>query len=158
MEPQCRPAGFVRASSHKIRKMDDPEQNRARRWGAVLFVLLFLTVWLYGMTISMIAGQCRNGRYDSDRLVKSCSTWIKLASPLDVLTTEYRKASGIYLERGIHHALLGNNEAAKADFREARARERHKTGSRAVPELVRRLALETDPAVEELWQQSFTDS
>ncbi|MDO5706081.1 MAG: hypothetical protein Q4G49_13585 [Paracoccus sp. (in: a-proteobacteria)] len=87
-------------------------RNKAGRRALATVSLLFLALWLAGMTAAISGAGCAKPRIKDERRLRLCN--LSLAMPVP---PEPQKRARIYLERGIIHARVGDDAQALADFR-----------------------------------------
>ena len=80
------------------------------------------------MTAGLMAGACRNDRYEGAKKLRVCNISIAASAWMNFLTVERAKGSCIELERGIALYHLGESEKAVEAFEEALRDARAKSG------------------------------
>lgn len=80
--------------------------------------LLFMCVWLPFMAASLTAKVCMNPKYDEEKRLRYCNFSLRVAG-YSIGSLEGHKMSGLYMERGILHANIGETELAREDMQKA---------------------------------------
>ena len=82
----------------------------------VIYFVLFIAVWLTGMTTALTGALCTNPDKPAEKRLRGCNITIPLG---DLIPGEGHKRGSFYLERGIIRANMGQTELARADMAEA---------------------------------------
>ncbi|WP_425097560.1 tetratricopeptide repeat protein [Tropicibacter sp. S64] len=104
------------------------QKTKFKTWAAAIFVWAFLGVWLSGMTAGLMAGACRNDRYEGTKKLRFCNISLAAAAWMKFSSLERAKGSRIELERGIALAQIGKPEKAVEAFEKALRDARAKAG------------------------------
>lgn len=92
---------------------------RLPRWVIVTGVVLFMTVWVLGMTAGLTAGGCRNDRLRDSTQLACCTISITAGAPFRLFPIENARGAPLFLHRGILRADAGQEAAARRDFARA---------------------------------------
>ncbi|SMX26817.1 hypothetical protein TRP8649_00909 [Pelagimonas phthalicica] len=130
--------------------VDIPPRSRMKTWAYTVFIIAFLCLWLSGMTAGLMAGACRNDRYEGEKKLRFCNISLTAAAWMRLLPVERTKRSIIHLERGIALAQMGRNDEAIAAFKTALQDAREKRGSWE-KRLHQRMVALKDPHALPLW-------
>jgi hypothetical protein len=103
--------------------------SRLKTWAYAIFVWAFLCVWLSVMTAGLMAGACRNDRYEGAKKLRFCNISLTAGAWMNVFPTEQAKRAIIQLERGIALSQVGQEEEAREAFDRALSDARAKPGS-----------------------------
>ena len=90
--------------------------------------MVFLGVWLSGMTAGLMAGACQNDRYEGAKKLRFCDISLAAGAWMDFSSLERAKRSRIELERGIALSQIGEPNKAVEAFEEALRDARAKSG------------------------------
>ncbi len=104
------------------------KRSEYRSWAYAIFIWVFLCVWLSGMTAGLMAGACRNDRYEGAKKLRFCNISLAAGAWMKFSTLERAKGSRIDLERGIALSQIGEVEQAVEAFDEALRNARAKPG------------------------------
>lgn len=129
---------------------NDTQKPRDKTWAYVIFIVVFLCVWLSGMTAGLMAGACRNDRYEGAKKLRFCNISLAAGAWMNFSTLERAKGSRIVLERGIALSQIGELEKAVEAFEKALRDARAKSGPWE-QELHRRMVQLKDRNTLELW-------
>lgn len=102
--------------------MEQPTQanpSRIRTRAYAIFISAFLCVWLSGMTAGLMAGVCRNDRYEGAKKLRFCNISLTAGAWMNAFPTERAKRAIIHLERGIALSQIGQEEEAREAFDKA---------------------------------------
>jgi hypothetical protein len=102
---------------------------RLKTWAYAIFISAFLCVWLSGMTAGLMAGACRNDRYEGAKKLQFCNISLTAGAWMRIFPIEQAKGAIIQLERGIALSQVGRNEEAREAFDMALSDARAKPGS-----------------------------
>ncbi|WP_299934871.1 hypothetical protein [uncultured Pelagimonas sp.] len=94
--------------------LPDPKSFSVKSWLKIVFVSLFIMIWLTGMTAGLMAGACRNDRYDGEKKLRFCNISLTEGSFFDFSATERAKSAAIRVEQAIALAQLGREDEARA--------------------------------------------
>lgn len=97
----------------------DMQKPKIKTWATAIFVWAFLCVWLSGMTAGVMAGACRNDRYEGAKKLRFCNISLAAAALSKFSSLERAKGSRIELERGIALSQVGEPEKAVEAFEQA---------------------------------------
>ena len=129
-----------RLSAHTIRfflqrvvakRMENPaeaQKSSLKSWAYAIFIWVFLCVWMSGMTAGLMAGACRNDRYDGLKKLRFCNISLVAGAWMDLSSLERAKRSAIELEKGIALSQMGEPEKAVEAFEKALRDARAKSG------------------------------
>jgi hypothetical protein len=81
------------------------------------------------MTAGLMAGACRNDRYEGAKKLRFCNISLTAGAWMNVFPTEQAKRAIIQLERGIALSQVGQEEEAREAFDRALSDARAKPGS-----------------------------
>ncbi len=102
------------------------QKTNFKTWAYVTFIAAFLCVFLSVLTAGLMAGACRNDRYEGAKKLRFCNISLAAGAWMKFSTLERAKGSRIELERGIALSQIGepNNavEAFEGALRDARAK------------------------------------
>jgi hypothetical protein len=129
----------------------DAKSFRLKTWSKAIFISVFLCMWLSGMTAGLMAGACRNDRYEGAKKLRFCNISLTVGAWFDIFPSERAKRATIHLERGIALIQLGQEEKAREAFERALYDARAKQGSREQGLHQRILQLE-DRQILALWE------
>jgi len=107
---------------------NDTQKSRFKAWAYTILIVTFLCVWLSGMTAGLMAGACRNDRYEGAKKLRFCNISLAAGAWMNFSTLERARGSRIELERGIALSQLGEPEKAVEAFAEALRDARAKSG------------------------------
>ena len=108
---------------------NDTQKQRLKAWAYTILIVTFLCVWLSGMTAGLMAGACRNDRYEGAKKLRFCNISLAAGAWMDFSPQERAKRSVLELERGIALSQIGEPEKAIEAFKEALRDARAKSGS-----------------------------
>lgn len=111
--------------------MEEPAEARKsnfKTWANAIFIWVFLCVWLSGMTAGLMAGACRNDRYEGAKKLRFCNISLTAGAWMNLSSLERAKGSRIELERGIALSQIGELEKAVEAFEQALRDARAKSG------------------------------
>ena len=97
----------------------DSQKPKLKTWITAIFVWAFLCLWLSGMTAGLMAGACRNDRYEGAKKLRFCNISLAAAAWMNFSSLERAKRSRIELERGIALSQIGEPEKALEAFEKA---------------------------------------
>lgn len=106
----------------------DAKKSSFMTWAYAIFIWVFLCVWLSGMTASLMAGACRNDRYEGAKKLRFCNISLTAGAWMRVFSLERARGSIIQLERGIALSQAGQEEQAIEAFERALHDARVKAG------------------------------
>ena len=92
---------------------------RIKTWTCAIFISASLFVWLSGMTAGLMAGGCRNDRYEGAKKLRFCNISLTAGSWMKFSSLEQAKGAIIQLERGIALSQIGETAAAIEAFEKA---------------------------------------
>lgn len=107
----------------------EAKSSNLKAWTFAILIWAVLCVWLSGMTAGLMAGACRNDRYEGSKKLRFCNISITAAAWTKVFPLEQAKGSIIQLERGIALSQVGRKEDALDAFERAIRDARVKRGS-----------------------------
>ena len=102
--------------------MDDAQANARsspKTWAISVFAVIFLSIWLSGMTAGLMAGACRKEIYEGEKKLRFCNISLTAAAWSKVFPIERAKGSILHLERGIALTQIGRYDEAGDAFRTA---------------------------------------
>mgnify|MGYP000253126185 CR=1 FL=1 len=111
-----------------MEETDEAKKSKLKTWAYAIFILAFLCVWLSGMTAGLMAGACRNDRYEGAKKLRFCNISLAAGAWMDFSSLESAKRSRIELERGIALSQIGEPEKAVEAFEQALRDARAKSG------------------------------
>ncbi len=97
----------------------DTQKQKFKTWAFAIFLWAFLCVWLSGMTAGLMAGACRNDRYEVAKKLRFCNFSLAAGAWMNFSSLERAKGSRIELERGIALYQTGETDKAVEAFEEA---------------------------------------
>ena len=124
MLQNARRAAFFFPSSGRLipismEKPADMQRSKFKTWATAIFVWAFLCIWLSGMTAGLMAGACRNDRYEGAKKLRFCNISLTAAAWMKFSSLERAKGSRIELERGIALSQIGEVEQVTEAFEKA---------------------------------------
>lgn len=121
-----------------------------KTWAYAIFIWVFLCVWLTGMTAGLMAGACRNDRYEGAKKLRFCNISLAASSWMKFSSLERAKGAIIHLERGIALSQIGETAAALEAFDKA-LRHANSTSGPWERQLHQRMLQNEDRSALELW-------
>ncbi|WP_299987242.1 hypothetical protein [uncultured Ruegeria sp.] len=106
----------------------DTQKPKFKTWAYVIFIVAFLCVWLSGMTAGLMAGACRNDRYEGSKKLRFCNISLAAGAWMNFSSLERAKRSRIELETGIALSQIEEPDRAVKAFEEALRDARAKSG------------------------------
>lgn len=106
----------------------ETQKSKLKTWVTTILILAFLSVWLSGMTAGLMAGACRNDRYEGAKKLRFCNISLSASAMMKFSSLERAKGSRIELERGIAFSQIGEPEKAVEAFEQALRDARAKSG------------------------------
>ncbi|APX11060.1 hypothetical protein [Tateyamaria omphalii] len=106
----------------------EAKKSKFKAWAFAIFVWVFLCVWLTGMTAGLMAGACRNDRYDGAKKLRFCNISLAAGYIFNVSSLEQAKGAIIHLEKGIALAQISKTDLALEEFYKALRDAKSKTG------------------------------
>ncbi|WP_415404680.1 hypothetical protein [Tateyamaria sp. SN3-11] len=99
-----------------MEKPTEAQKSRLKSWANAIFIWAFLSVWLSGMTAGLMAGGCRNDRYEGAKKLRFCNISLTAGAWMRFAPIEQAKGAIIQLERGIALSQLGETATAAKAF------------------------------------------
>ncbi|SHI08843.1 hypothetical protein [Marivita hallyeonensis] len=129
---------------------DKTHEGSRKTWAKAIFISVFLCIWLTLMTAGLMAGACRQDRYQGEKKLRFCNISLTAAEPFKIFPIERAKGSIIHLERGIALAQMEHDEDAIDAFAQAVISSRVTRGS-FERELHKRMRGLEDERIVALW-------
>jgi hypothetical protein len=85
-------------------------------------------MWLSGMTAGLMAGACRNDRYEGAKKLRFCNISLAAGAWMKFSSLSQAKSAIIQLEKGIALSQVGESTAAIAAFEKALHDAKNKSG------------------------------
>lgn len=128
----------------------DVLEERLKWWAITAFLVVFMLVWLSGMTAGLTAAACRDGDDPPEQRLRNCTISMTVGAWMHVSRTERAKGAIVDLERAIALFDLGRVDEAEAAF--ALARRNASPGGRHAARLEERMEALGDAEALALWQ------
>ena len=105
--------------ARRMQQATQAKPSRFKTRAYALFIWAFLCLWLAGMTSGLMAGACRNDRFEGAKKLRFCNISLTAAAVLKFSALERAKGSIIHLEKGIALSQLGKTADAAEAFAQA---------------------------------------
>lgn len=104
------------------------KKPKFKYWAYAVLISAFFCVWLIGMTAGLMAGACRNDRYEGAKKLRFCNISLTAGAWMSFSSLERAKGSRIQMERGIALSQVGEPEKALRAVDQALRNARSKPG------------------------------
>ncbi|MAC77621.1 MAG: hypothetical protein CML66_06115 [Rhodobacteraceae bacterium] len=119
---------FEKLLAGRMEKPKEARKSSFKSWVYAIFIWAFLCVWLSGMTAGLMAGACKNDRYEGVKKLRFCNISLISGAWMKFAPIEQAKGSIIQLERGIALSQVGKTLEAAIAFEKALRDARAKPG------------------------------